>query len=73
MATETKERKLEPPSVLPSEESRALFDSEAHHWAGVSGEEFLRRWDAGEYRDIPDTPEGHRIMSVIYLIPFGRQ
>ena len=73
MATETKVRKLEPPSVLPTEEARALFDAEASHWVGVSGEEFLRRWDAGEYRDIPDTPEGRRIMSVIYLIPFGRQ
>jgi hypothetical protein len=52
---------------------RALFDAEARHWAGVSGEEFLRRWDAGDYRDIPDTPEGRRIMRVIYLIPFGRQ
>lgn len=68
-----KERKLEPPSALPPEEARALFDAEARHWVDVSGEEFLRRWDAGEYRDIPDTPEGRRIMSVIYLIPFGRQ
>ena len=73
MATETKEHKTEPPSVLPPEEVRALFDVEARHWVDVSGEEFLRRWDAGEYRDIPDTPEGRRIMSVIYLIPFGRQ
>ncbi len=73
MATRTKEPQTEPPSVLPPEEGRALFDAEARHWAGISGEEFLRRWDAGDYRNIPDTPEGRRIMDVVFLIPFGRQ
>lgn len=40
---------------------------------GMSGEEFLRRWDAGEYDEIADT-EGHRhIMGLAFLIPFARQ
>lgn len=72
MAT-TKETETESPYILSLEEGRALFDREARHWAGISGEEFLRRWDAGEYQNIPDTPEGRRVMSVIYLIPFARQ
>jgi AbrB family looped-hinge helix DNA binding protein len=69
----TPEHDTEPPSVLPPEEAHALFDRQARHLAGVSGEEFLRRWDTGEYRHIPDTEEGRRIMHVISLIPFGRQ
>ncbi|MBA2277606.1 MAG: hypothetical protein H0W06_07555 [Chloroflexia bacterium] len=59
--------------TLSPEESRAMFDREARHWAGVPGEEFLRRWDAGEYRNIPDTPEGRRTMEVIFLLPFVRR
>ncbi len=59
--------------TLSPEESRAMFDREARHWVGISGEEFLRRWDAGEYRNIPDTPEGRRTMEVIFLLPFVRR
>jgi len=59
--------------ILPPEEGRAMVDREARRWLGISGEELLRRWDAGEYRDIPDTPEGWKIMDVVTLIPFARQ
>ncbi len=61
------------PSILPPEQGRARFDHEARQVIGISGEEFLRRWDAGEYRNLPDTPEGWRIMDVVTLIPFVRQ
>ena len=59
--------------TLSREESRAMFDREAQHRLGITGEEFLRRWDAGEYRDIPDTPEGWRVMDVVFLLPFVRR
>lgn len=58
--------------VLSSEEGRALFEREAQRILGLSSEEFLRRWDAGEYRNLPDTEETRRVMRVAFLIPFGR-
>jgi hypothetical protein len=40
---------------------------------GVSGTEFIRRFDAGEYEQIPDD-EAHRdIIELAMLIPFGRE
>jgi hypothetical protein len=55
------------------EEGRALFDYQAHKLMGISGEEFLRRWDAGEYREIADAPGHRHIMRLAMLIPFARQ
>jgi hypothetical protein len=64
----------EPPTVLPPEESRALFDRKARALLGISGPEFLRRWDAGEYRGLTEeTREERDIMRVAMLIPFGRR
>jgi hypothetical protein len=45
-----------------------LFDREARRCCSMSGEEFLRKWDANEFPD-PDTI---RIMHVAMLIPFAR-
>jgi hypothetical protein len=59
--------------ILPPEKGRELFDEAARHWMGISGEEFLRRWDSGEYRNVPDTPAGWRIMHVRGLMSFARQ
>ena len=39
---------------LTDEEARALFDGAVRHFLGISGDEFLRRWHAGEYDDDPD-------------------
>lgn len=61
------------PSVLSRDEAQAFFEREARRLAGVSGEDFLARWDAGEYRDLGDTPEGRRIAYLALLIPFGRR
>ena len=60
-------------SVLPSTEARALFERQAQRLLNMSGEQFLRKWEAGEFRELPDTPEARRVMRVAYLIPFGRQ
>ncbi len=59
--------------ILSPERGWELFNGAAMHWMGITGEEFLRRWDAGEYRNIPDTPEGRRTMEVIFLLPFVRR
>jgi hypothetical protein len=60
------------PATLTEEQSWQLLDDAAMHWLGISAHEFLQRWDAGAFGDIPDTPEGWRIMRVAYLIPFVR-
>ncbi len=61
--------------VTTIEEAREIFDEQALYELGISGEEFLRRWDAGEYgdfADIPDTPEGWRIRRLVIAIPTFR-
>lgn len=59
--------------VLDPAEGRALFDRQARRLLNMSGADFLRRWEAGEYRTLPDTPEARKVMRVAYLIPFGRE
>ena len=56
--TATTEPTLPPAKELTSEEARDFFESEVQRVLGISGEEFLRRLDAGDYRDVIDTP-GH--------------
>lgn len=54
------------------EEGIALFDQEAQKTLGISGDEFLQRWDAGEYWPVPDTTAGRAIGRLATLIPFAR-
>ena len=72
MATTTKQATDRIQWATP-EEGRELFDSQARELLGISGEEFLRRWDAGEYRDIADKPGNLHIGRLAMLIPFARQ
>lgn len=44
---------------LTRQQARILFDQDVREKLGISGEEFLRRLDAGEYDDIDDAPD-HR-------------
>jgi hypothetical protein len=60
-------------TVLPPQEARDLFDRKAQDLLHMSGEDFLRRWEAGEFRNLPETPENRKIMRVAALIPFGRR
>ena len=59
-------------SILSADEGRALFEREARRLLGIDGEEFLRRWDAGDYRDLPESPMARKAMRVAFLIPFVR-
>ena len=54
------------------EEARAFFEQEVQRLLSISSEEFFRRFDAGEYRDTPDTPEYRHIYQVVTMIPLGR-
>lgn len=51
------------------EERRQIFDEAARYYLGMSGKEFARRWDAGEFDDDPDRRE---VMRVALLRPGGR-
>jgi hypothetical protein len=55
------------------DEGRAIFDAEARRVMGMSGEEFIRRWEAGEYNEIADTAGNLHIMDLAMLIPLVRQ
>lgn len=49
------------PIELTHEEAVAYFDAEVRRDIGISGDEFLRRLDAGEYDAIYDDPEHREI------------
>ena len=64
------ETDLLPPVVeLNYEESQAFFDEKARELLGISGAEFLRRWNAGEYDEIADEPGNS---DYIYLSMLGQ-
>ena len=50
MSTRTDE-KLPPIKELSPEEAWELFDRQAREWLGISGEEFIRRYEAGEFSE----------------------
>ena len=50
MSTHTNE-KLPPIKELTPDEAWELFDRQAQAWLGISGEEFLRQYDAGEFTE----------------------
>ena len=38
------------------EEGKEMFDLEARKLLNMSGDEFIRAWEAGEFDDQPETP-----------------
>jgi len=64
----------EPPEIYEPtyEEGMAMLDAEAHRTLGISGEEFLRRFDAGEYQGIEEDEVGRAVVNLIFTIPFAR-
>lgn len=58
--------------LFDGEETRQAFDAQARQLMGMSGEEFIRRWDAGEFAAVADDADHPEIMRLALLIPFGR-
>jgi len=54
---------------LSVEEGAALFDKTARKLLGISAQEFLARWDRGDYED---ERENMAVTKVAMLIPFAR-
>lgn len=58
---------------LTREEGRELLDRHSRRYLGISGEEFIRGWDAGEYGDPDDrTKNPPGVMELVMLLPFVR-
>jgi hypothetical protein len=55
------------------EEGRRIFDEAVRAEMGISGDEFIRRWEAGEYWEVADRPETRHIGRLIMMIPLARQ
>ena len=53
---------------LTREEGRAMFDRNAREWLGMSGDEFIEKWEAGEIED----PDRTDVIMLAIMIPFGR-
>ena len=64
----------DPPEIYEPtyEEGMAMLDAEARRGLGISGEEFLRRFDAGEYAGIEEDEVGRAVVNLIFTIPFAR-
>jgi hypothetical protein len=54
---------------LEPEEEWALFDQAVRKWMGISAEEFIDRWEAGEYEEIADAPGHRHIIALAAHIP----
>ena len=57
---------------LDPEDSRRFFDAKARELLGISGDEFRRRWAAGDYDDIADDPTHSDVMYLVLLGSGGR-
>jgi len=54
--------------VLTPEQGREIFDRQARQRLGMSGEEFIRAWDAGEFGDRHDSD----LMGIAMMLPLVR-
>ena len=57
---------------LDDDEAREDFNREAKRLLGVTGEEFLRRYEAGEYATPRDDRELRGVMKLVMLGSVGR-
>ncbi|MGE0539327.1 MAG: hypothetical protein AB7R89_04030 [Dehalococcoidia bacterium] len=55
--------------MLDRREWLTLVDRAARRALGISGDEFISRWEAGEYSDPDRDPE---VMRIVMLLPSGR-
>ena len=53
-------------------EGRRMLENQAIQQLNISGDEFLRRWDAGQYRQLTDCDLANKVDRVRALIPFVR-
>ena len=59
--------------IISPREARRQFDAMAREFMGMSGEVFLRRWDAGEFDDLYDKPGHWQLGDLIGFRPIAEQ
>lgn len=58
--------------VLSPEEAMVYFDQQARKLVGLSGEDFLRQWDAGTYQPtIGSDGEDRKLNRLLMSLPFA--
>lgn len=57
---------------MSKEEAQSFFEREIQRLMGMSGAEFIQRWESGEYEDLEDVPETRHVLKAAFLIPFGQ-
>lgn len=70
--TETANRTEHEIRWLTREETRIQFDAEARTVMGMSGDECLRRYGAGDFMDLHDEGENIEFTGPEAIIPWGR-
>ena len=55
------------------DEWMAMFDDAVRERLGISGDEFIKRWNAGEYAEIADKAGYRHLMGLAMLIPIDRR
>jgi hypothetical protein len=55
---------------LDHEQGLALLDRQAHRYLGISAQEFIEAWDAGEFAQ--NGAERPEVVRLAMLLPFGR-
>jgi hypothetical protein len=58
--------------LLDDNEARQQFDRQAQRLMGISGAEFLRRYDAGEFDDLQDDRQQDAVMKLAMLADLVR-
>ena len=60
---------------LSRDEAQRQFNEAAYSIAGVSGKDFIRRWDAGEYRGLRESNpvQYGRLSNLAGISGFGRK
>ena len=58
--------------LLDDDEARQQFDRQAQRLMGISGDEFLRRYDAGEFDDLQDDRQQDAVMKLAMLTDLVR-
>lgn len=56
--------------LVTPEEGMRILDEQARRYLGISGQEFIQRWQTGYYGKEPDQPEIVDLALLIPLTPF---
>lgn len=68
----TPDRQAAELSVADEREARRFFDAQAWRLLQMSGDEFIRRYDAGEFAAELDGPRHRELAQLVMLLPLGR-